>query len=168
MLALLFLAPVQPAEPPPAFTILASADEVTLVLASNRTTPMRIADPKDVEGLSYSLIFIRVQGPDGDFVSTRDEDGWWTPLYKSAWPVLDRAEPWEVQPGETVTRRTTPARLTRGMPDAPTAGDCRFQVRAIIRDNDRWPWSEDGPEGGVYTALSPWTAAPCAALFPPP
>lgn len=167
LLALLFLAPVPAAEPPPAIAVFANADEVTLVLASNRATPMRIADPRDVDGLGYSLMFIRVRGPDGELVPTPDEDGWWTPRFKAAWPGPNRPEPWAVQPGETVTLRTPTASLIRGMADGPAAGDCQFQVRAIVRDDDRWPWSEEGPEGGVYTVLSTWTAAPCRTLFPP-
>ncbi|MBX3481371.1 MAG: hypothetical protein KF842_13315 [Caulobacter sp.] len=168
LLALSLLSPVPAPTPAPAFAVFASPDEVTLVLASNRVTPMRIADPRDVDGLSYSLLFIRVRGPDGELIETGNEDDWWTPLYRRGWPGLQRPEPWVIAPGETVTLRTTPSRLTRDMPDAPTAGTCRFQVRAVLRDSDRWPWSEEGLAGGAYTVESTWTEAPCASLFPRP
>lgn len=164
LLAAIFLAPVQTPVPPPAFAIFARPDEVALVMATNRGAPMRIADPKQDDG-SYSLTFIRVRGPDGQLVETQDDEGWWTPLILRSQIDLDRPDPWAILPGEIVTLRTTPARLVRGLRDGPKDGACRFQTRAVIRDVDRWPWTEEGPAGGVWTVESSWVEAPCADLF---
>jgi hypothetical protein len=167
LLAAFFLAPVPQTVVPPAFAIFAKPDEVMLVLATNRSTTMRIADPKDLMGLPYSLMFIRVRGPDGEMVWTQNDEGWWTPLVLRSQIDIDRPEPWEIEPGEIVTLRTTPAKLLRGLRDGPTSGACRFQTRAVIRDYDQWPWAREGPAGGAYTVESNWVDIPCADLFPP-
>lgn len=164
LLAAFFLAPVPTPAVPPAFAIFAKPDEVMLVLYSNRSMDMRIADPRDVDGLAYSLMFIRVRGPDGELVWGEREGGWWSPE-PMEFRIAPRPEPWTVAPGETVTIRAAPTSLTRGL-DGPTMGSCRFQARAILRDYDKWPWNGTGTDTGIYTVESNWADIPCTDLFP--
>lgn len=145
---------------PPTVSLEASAEAVVLTIANPRAKPLTVADSRDVDGLPYSLMFIKVLGPDGQPVFDEHKDGWWSPTMIRSPYDLRAPQAWAVAAGGVAVITAKPTDLTRGL-DGPIEGTCRFQARAVIRDRDAWPWNE----GGAYEAESGWVTLPCAKLF---
>jgi len=144
----------------PLVTLTATPETITLVIANPGPEVFQLADGA-VGDRPYSAMQIQVRYPAYD-----EDDRWYAPLppigsFNSGIP-----EPTAIQPGQSVTVTLAPSVLTRGL-TAIAARDCRYRVRAAVRDADRFPWSEEGPESGAVEVESDWVAVPCRTLFEP-